>query len=288
MRPARQPGSRSTRPRLELEAEAAQARQAIQASAGDLADQVVRAVLPHGRRGFPLRDSSKQARLFTGLFRIAFLAVLLAGAAVAPYRLVAQESASAANTEAADSREAQEKAFLVEGPLVKASAKVLHLSVETTAIIYEFINFAILALAHRHSSVSLAAPTPAPARREGAHRYRVGAQGYRGRQLPAERGGGQTVRASDEEIEKFKTEVEREMGQDEARIKSALAEESARMVVAAEQEIAMAAAQARRGLRNFAADLAIGQAAKQMALTPETDRALIAEFVGDVTKGRQN
>ena len=32
--------------RLELEAEAAQARQAIQASAGDLADQVVRAVLP--------------------------------------------------------------------------------------------------------------------------------------------------------------------------------------------------------------------------------------------------
>lgn len=32
--------------RLELEAEAAQARQAIQASAGDLADRVVRAVLP--------------------------------------------------------------------------------------------------------------------------------------------------------------------------------------------------------------------------------------------------
>jgi hypothetical protein len=40
-------------------------------------------------------------------------------------------------------------------------------------------------------------------------------------------------------------------------------------------------------LRNFAADLAVGQAAKQLTLTPETDRALIAEFVGDVTgKGK--
>jgi F-type H+-transporting ATPase subunit b len=44
----------------------------------------------------------------------------------------------------------------------------------------------------------------------------------------------------------------------------------------------MAAAQARRGLRNFAADLAIDQAAKNLVLTVETDRALIAEFVGDV------
>jgi hypothetical protein len=46
----------------------------------------------------------------------------------------------------------------------------------------------------------------------------------------------------------------------------------------------VAAAQARRTLRHFAADLAIGQAAQQLVLTPETDRALIAEFVGDVTK----
>jgi F-type H+-transporting ATPase subunit b len=50
----------------------------------------------------------------------------------------------------------------------------------------------------------------------------------------------------------------------------------------------MAAAQARRGLRHFAADLAIDQATKQLVLTAETDRALIAEFVGDVTKGGQN
>jgi F-type H+-transporting ATPase subunit b len=91
-----------------------------------------------------------------------------------------------------------------------------------------------------------------------------------------------------EEIAKFKTEVDEDIKRDEVRIKAALEEESARIVAAAEQEIGMAAAQARRGLRHFAADLAVDQAARQLVLTPETDRALIAEFVGDVTKGGQN
>jgi F-type H+-transporting ATPase subunit b len=53
-------------------------------------------------------------------------------------------------------------------------------------------------------------------------------------------------------------------------------------VAAAEQELNAAVSQAKRGLRNFAADLAIGQAEKQITLSAETDRALIAEFVAGV------
>ena len=92
----------------------------------------------------------------------------------------------------------------------------------------------------------------------------------------------------DEEIGRFRAEVEAESREDEARIKAALEDESTRIVATAEQEIGAAAAQAKRGLRNFAAELAVEQAAKQMVLTPETDRTLIAEFVGDVRKGGQN
>jgi F-type H+-transporting ATPase subunit b len=92
----------------------------------------------------------------------------------------------------------------------------------------------------------------------------------------------------DEEIRKFRAEVEAESLADEKRIKASLGDASAHIVESAEQEIGQAAAQARRGLRNFAADLAIEHAAKQMVLTPETDRALIAEFVGDVAKGGLN
>jgi F-type H+-transporting ATPase subunit b len=89
----------------------------------------------------------------------------------------------------------------------------------------------------------------------------------------------------DEEIAKIRAQVEQESKQDEARIKATIGEESARIVAAAEQEITVAAAQARRGLRHFAADLAIEQAARQMVLTPDTDRALIADFVTEATNG---
>lgn len=83
----------------------------------------------------------------------------------------------------------------------------------------------------------------------------------------------------DDEIAKFRTQVEEEIKQDEARIKSTIEEETARIVASAEQEISAAAAHAQRGLKQFAADLAIEQAAKQLILTPETDRALISEFL---------
>ncbi|HKF47984.1 MAG TPA: ATP synthase F0 subunit B [Terracidiphilus sp.] len=85
----------------------------------------------------------------------------------------------------------------------------------------------------------------------------------------------------DEEIAGIRARVEEESKQDEVRIKASIQEESARIVASAEQEIAAAAEQAQRGLRHFAADLAIENAARQLVLTPETDRALIAEFVSE-------
>jgi F-type H+-transporting ATPase subunit b len=87
----------------------------------------------------------------------------------------------------------------------------------------------------------------------------------------------------DSEIAQIRAQVEQESKQDEARIKASIGEESSRIVAAAEQEIGSAAAQARRSLRHFAADLAIEEAAKQLTITPETDRALIAEFLGDTS-----
>jgi F-type H+-transporting ATPase subunit b len=50
----------------------------------------------------------------------------------------------------------------------------------------------------------------------------------------------------------------------------------------------VAAAQAKRSLRHFAADLAIEQATRQLVLTPETDRALIAEFVSEAGRDGMN
>jgi F-type H+-transporting ATPase subunit b len=163
-------------------------------------------------------------------------------------------------------------------------AKKFHLDVETTAQIFEFINFAILVLA---IGVPLYRFLPKYLRTrkqklaDDIESARKATEDANARLSAVEA----KLSKLDEEIQKFRSEVETDSRQDEARIKASLADESVRIVEAAEQEIGMAAAQARRGLRNFAAGLAIDQAARQLVLTPETDRALIAEFVGDVVRG---
>lgn len=92
----------------------------------------------------------------------------------------------------------------------------------------------------------------------------------------------------DEEIAKIRAHVEEEASQDEFRIKASIEEESAKIVASAEQEIAAAAAHAQRSLKAFAADLAIEQAARQLNLTPESDRELIQEFVASAADGDAN
>jgi F-type H+-transporting ATPase subunit b len=244
-----------------------------------------------------LSDTSKQAHFSARVFRFVLLAALVAGMAIAPYRLAAQQTAPPANqataektassSEAADSQEAQNQAFRLEGPLVKATAKALNLPVTTVANIFEIINFAIIVLG---IGIPLIRWMPRFLSKR-AEKVRTDIEAARkvtedaNSRLSAVEA---KLASIGEEIEKFRVEVERECVEDEARIKSTLKEESARILAAAEQEIASAAAQARRGLRNFAADLAVDQAAKKLVLTPETDRALIAEFVGDVAKGGQN
>jgi F-type H+-transporting ATPase subunit b len=248
-----------------------------------------------------LKYLNLQARFSHRALSFAFLAVLVASVVAAPYRLAAQQSAPAAQTQPAAESQVPEKPEPAkeEGenrfrytPTVQAAAKVLHLSVETTARTFEFINFAIIALA---IGIPLFRFLPRFLRKRG-EKLRSDIESARkvtedaNSRLSAVEA---KLSSLGEEIARFRAEVEAESLQDEARIKAALADESARIVVAAEQEIGVAAAQAKRGLRHFAADLAIEQAAKQLVLTPETDRALIAEFVGDVsrngtTKGGQN
>jgi F-type H+-transporting ATPase subunit b len=239
------------------------------------------------------------------LVRILFLTALTLGVTVAPFRLAAQENSSepaaaaqaapqtqdsakseAAKPEAAKSEEEETNAFRLEGPLVKASAKALHLPLETTARLFEFINFAIIVLA---IGIPLVRLMPKVIRKRGqtvlanieAARKVTEDANLRLSAIEAKLSG------LDQEIAQIRSQVEQDSVQDELRIKAAIDEESVRIVASATQEIDMAAAHARRGLRHFAAELAIEQAAKELVLTPETDKALIAEFVSGI-KGGQN
>jgi F-type H+-transporting ATPase subunit b len=248
-----------------------------------------------------VRVPSLQPQFALRLSQIFLLAVLAAGVATAPLRLAAQQqpaaqgvnsaaatSATTAEQPKADSdEEKQTKAFRLEGPLVKATSNALHISVETTARIFEFTNFAIIFLA---IAIPLFKLLPAMLRKrsktlsESLESARKMTEDANARLSAVEA----KLASLDDQIAQFRAEVERESAGDEARIKAALEEERARIVQSAEQEIDQAAAIARRGLRHFAADLAVDQAARQLNLTAETDRALIAEFATGTSTGGKN
>jgi F-type H+-transporting ATPase subunit b len=230
-------------------------------------------------------------------------ALVLAGlmAFAAPHGAFGQQTAPAAQS-ASNGRNAADAAIEKVGtketpaedenvfrhtPMVRSLAKALHMDLDRTALLFELLNFAIIFFG---IAIPLFRVLPKVMRKRSEtlkhdlDSARKATEEANSRMSAVEA----KLAGFDQEIAAIRAQVEEEAKNDEARIKATIGDESTRIVAAAEQEIASVAAQARRGLRSFAADLAIEQAAKQMVLTPETDRALIAEFVSDVAKGGRN
>ncbi len=224
-------------------------------------------------------------------FRVFWLAPLLAVAALAfvPARAPAQQSAPAPATAPAGGAQAAQPATsqdegdaqFLHSPMVQSVARILHLKLDTAVALLLGINFAIIFFA---IAIPLTRTMPKIIRKRSQtliHDLTSARQATADAQARLSAVEAQLAGLG-EEIKKLSAQVEQESLEDEKRIKAAMGEESARIVAAAEQEIGVAVTQAKRGLRSFAADLAIGQAEKQIALTLETDRALIAEFVAGV------
>jgi F-type H+-transporting ATPase subunit b len=226
--------------------------------------------------------------------RLALLVVLAAGLLAPTTRAVAQASAEApqsASTQGpaekpgtppaeSNSEEDQLNGFL-HAPAIQGLAKALHLSLATTDNIFLGLNYLIIILA---IGIPLARFMPKVVRKRTQNlRHNLESARKLTEEATARLNAVEAQLAKlGDEIDKFRSEVEAELKNDEARIKGTIEEESARIIAAAEQEISLAAVQARRGLRKFAAELAVEHAAKQMALSPEADRALVAEFAANI------
>jgi F-type H+-transporting ATPase subunit b len=248
-----------------------------------------------------LNLSPYASRFSARILSIFLFAALVASMVAMPFHAIAQQPAPAAKSSSGSANTvdktidkssgtesaAEDENVYRHTPMVRSLARLFHLDVETTARLFEFFNFAIIALA---IVIPLVRIVPRVIRkRSETLRHDLDSARKLTEDANTRLSAVEAKLAKlDEEIAGIRTHVEEESKNDEARIKSTIEEESGRIVAAAEQEITVAAAQAKRGLRNFAADLAIEQAAKQLVLTAESDRALIAEFVGDVAKGGQN
>ena len=190
-----------------------------------------------------------------------------------------QEAQNPPRTESAKNEESENDLYR-HSAVIQSLARMMHLGVETTARLFEIFNVLVVVLG---IGVPLWRFLPKFLRKR-SEKIRGDLETARkttedaNTRLSAVEA---KLASLDQEIAKFRAEVEQQIALDEQRGKAALEEEGARIVAAAEQEIGVAAAQARRSLRHFAADLAIDQAVKKLVLTPETDRALIAEFVNE-------
>jgi F-type H+-transporting ATPase subunit b len=95
----------------------------------------------------------------------------------------------------------------------------------------------------------------------------------------------------DAQIAEMKAQAERDSAADEARMRATVEEETKKILAAADAEIAAAAMHAQRQLQQYAAELAIEQAAKKLVISAETDRLLVQSFarrLSDGPKGGQN
>ncbi len=96
----------------------------------------------------------------------------------------------------------------------------------------------------------------------------------------------------DGEIAAMRVHAEQDSAAAEQRIKAAVEAEKKRILEAAEQEIASATGHAQKHLQQYAAGLAIEQAAHKLSVSAETDRLLVQSFAqrltGDDPKKGQN
>jgi F-type H+-transporting ATPase subunit b len=176
--------------------------------------------------------------------------------------------------------EAEETNAYRHSPSVQWFAKKMSLNVETAAKLFEYFNFGVVLFA---IAIPLIKIVPAAMRKRSA-RLSVELEQAQARTDDANtrlRAVETQMAGLDAEIAELRKQMEADMVRDEARSKELIEEESARIVASAEQEIAMAGSQAQRGLKQFAADLAIDRAMTQLTLNAETDRALFDEFAGE-------
>lgn len=175
--------------------------------------------------------------------------------------------------------------------MVQAIARLMHVSIETAAQMLEDINSAILVLLILYFLMKVV-PKAFRHRSETIQKQLIDARS-------ATESANQRLSAVEaklaklgEDIDGIRQQTERDLVEDEKRIKQALEEERVRIIKSAEHEIDSAGAAAQRDLKRFAAELAVDKAATRIQLTAESDKAIVARFgqdlIGQLGKGGRN
>jgi len=167
-------------------------------------------------------------------------------------------------------------------PTVQKLGRIFGLNAEQAATAFTLINFLILAIAVGYGLLKLLPKTFA-ARSSRIQKQLVDAR--TATEEASARLNSVEARLSklDEQIAGMRQQAEDDAKREERRIRANVEDEKAKIVAAAEAEIQAATASARRDIQQFAAGLAIEQAARKLIVTAETDRLLVESFAHHLT-----
>ncbi len=190
-----------------------------------------------------------------------------------------------------DAQERDENEAYRHSPMVAKLGGMMGMNPEQSATAFEITNFLLLAVAVLYGIVKLV-PGTLRARNSTIQKHLVEAR--TATQEASSRLSSVEDRLSrlDAQIAAMRAQAEQDSTRDEARIKAGVEDEKAKILAAAEQEIASASMQARKQLQQYAAELAIEHAARKLVVSAETDRLLVQNFAqhltGDDSKKGQN
>lgn len=191
-----------------------------------------------------------------------------------------EQPVGAASTEKVESTKiADENDAYRKSPSVRWFGKMFGMKEDTAANVFELLNFFVL-LGLLIWFLARSLPKIFGARTESIQKQLVEARKASEEATQRMSAVEQRLARLDEEIAAIAAQAEKTSDLDAERIKASAEEDKNKIVAAAEQEIAAAAANAQRQIRQFAAELAIDQAARRLSISAETDRLLVQSFAG--------
>jgi F-type H+-transporting ATPase subunit b len=172
---------------------------------------------------------------------------------------------------------------------VQKLGHIFGLDAEHAATAFTLINFLILAIAVGYGLLKLL-PRTFAARNTAIQKQLVDARTATEEASARLNSVEARLAKLDDQIAGMRHQAEEDAAKEAQRIRANVEEEKSKILAAAEAEIQAATTAARRDIQQFAAGLAIEQAARKLVVTAETDRLLVENFARHLTgdNGGQN
>jgi F-type H+-transporting ATPase subunit b len=230
--------------------------------------------------------------------RLALLALLFAPAV----HSIAQEpaptnsgggrlSSPEANSPEKNKQEVDENDQYLHSPMVRKLGAMVGLNAEQAATTFTFLNFVVLAVLVGWFIVK-SLPKTFRDRNTTIQKHLVDARTATEEASARLSTVEERLSKLDSQIAALRAQADKDSAADEQRIKASVEDEKQKILAAAEQEISAATALAQRQIQQYAAELAIDQAARKLVVSAETDRLLVQNFarrlMGDDSKDGHN